>query len=507
MTDLLTAGDIIDLDREWKGRASSTFEADADALVALYDGQSRTVVYEFLATLRLGDKDNKAPPAPNLCRRLVDQLALTYRTPPTRRLMAGAEVLPDADPRAVAVARAYRAAHIDTAMRRADVLRACVRQSAVVLAEDHRLRRVGLRVYAPQHVYRVPRLTAADVVDQDQAVALRLGPNAFEVWQQTKDGTWRVSIEDTEGAPAGEQPYADTDGIAPYDSPPIVLTYDEDPLGRAWLAPDQARLDTLLNVSAMYCDLAYLVALETFTLKVAIGVDAYKMQKEVGPNKIITLPAGADFKMLAHSAQIGDAVLVSQAVLSALALAEGLAPNAFSKDRAELSGAALRAADRLLDARRVAQIPLAEAAEVELFRKLAAVHNTYASEWEVPPIDAGLELAVTFPEPSVPTDAEQEQRVAFNDLQAGLLSPVAYVQRRYGLPRDRALELIQSVADDRELLGWTRHAQPPGAVAGGPNAGLGPGSATMDPTATNIDGASNNEQASVVGSLARNAAP
>lgn len=504
----MNATQIIAHDRLWKDGTGTgmSFDFDAKSLLALFEGRSRLVVRAFIEKLQLGDKSNPSPPSPNLTRRLIEQLTVVYRTPPTRRLKRGRVLVEDEAPDAIAVADAYKRSRVDTAMRRADHLRTLLRQCVVVLCENHELKRVTMRVHPPQNVFRVPCVTSADCIDQDTAVAILLDGGVYEVWNHDAEG-WVVTIENDQGEfalPPEEQPYAETGGRVPFGVAPFVMLYDEDPVGRAWLPIDQSMLDSVLNVAAMYCDVVYLVAMETWTLKVAIGLDPYAAPTQGGPGKIISLPKGGDVKLLAHSPQIDDATRVIQEVLSGLALAAGLAPNAFALDRVEQTGAALRAAERFLDARRVGQVPMAQEAEIDLYRKFAAIHNANAGPWGRDPLPVDVELACTFAEPSIPSDPEQDQRVAMVDLQAGLASPVAYIQKKYGVSREQAFEILKSIPQDRVLVGWTPNAQPAGAAiaGGGPNAALGPASATKDPAATNLDPSSNNEQASAVGSVA-----
>lgn len=509
----MSAAAIISQDRLWKESISPGFDTDAGKLYQLFHGQSRNLMVEYLNQVQLGDKKNPRPPAPNLCRRLVEQLAVCYRTPPTRLLQNSAEeILAHDDPamRALVSRRdgVYRLMRFDTAMARADQIRSLNRQAVVVYCENQEQRRVNVRVHPPHCVFRVPDPNAADSIDADRAFAFlrtyHYDPklSVYEVWNRTPDG-WLVSVENGHGDMAGEAPYADSGGLVPFDELPVQILYDEDPVGQAWLPQDQSRLDALFNVGAMLADMVYLLSMECFTIKAAFGVDPNKPPTEVGPNKIINFPKGADLKILSHNPQIEKASTVIQEVLAALALSEGLAPNAFARDRSELTGAALRASNALLEQRRARQIALAVDFEAAAYRKIAAVHNAYAQAWDRPELDPSLELVAIFPEPSIPTDAVQAQQVRFKDLQAGFLSPLEYIQAERGVTREDAIEIAEQIRVDRAEFGMSEALQNPGAMVDGPNAAGGPGSAERTPGATNLDGASNNEQASVTGAVVR----
>lgn len=509
----MTAAAIIQQDRVWKESISPGFDADASKLYQLFHGQSRTMMVEYLQQVQLGDKKNPRPPTPNLCRRLVEQLAVCYRTPPTRLLQNSAEqILAHDDPamRALVSRRdgVYRLMRFDTAMARADQIRSLNRQSVVVYCENQEQRRVNVRVHPPHCVFRVPDPNAADSIDADRAFAFLRTYHydaklaVYEVWNRTPDG-WLVTVENGDGDLVGEAPYAESGGLVPFAELPVQILYDEDPVGQAWLPQDQSRLDALYNVGAMLADMVYLLAMECFTIKAAFGVDPNKPATEVGPNKILNLPKGADLKILSHNPQIDKASTVIQEVLAALALSEGLAPNAFARDRTELTGATLRASNALLEQRRSRQIALAVDFEAAAYRKIAAVHNTYAQAWDRPELDPSLELVAIFPEPSIPTDAVQAQQVRFKDLQAGFLSPLEYIQAQRGVTREDAIEIAEQIRADRAEFGMSEALQNPGAMVDGPNAASGPGSAEKTPGATNLDGSSNNEQASVTGAVVR----
>lgn len=510
----MSAAEIVAEDTLWKEAISPGFAEDAARLFAIYEGQGRKYYAEHQRKVQLGDKNNPRSTAPNLCRRLVNQISVCYRSPPTRMLFDSDEtLLQDDDPRVRALSSrrrgVYKLMGLDTAMQRADELRSLLRQSVIVYCENQERKRVTARVHTPQCLFRAPNPNSADSIDCDYAFAILLRDGSkpetqvYEVWNKIGESQWRVTIQCGTGDPARGyvQPYAEYGGVVPFAELPVQILYDEDPVGHAWLPQDQSRLDTLLNTGVMLSDMQYLVALECFTIKAAFGVDPYKPPTEVGPNKILNFPKGSDFKILSHNPQLEKASAVLQECLSMLALSEGLAPNAFARERQELTGAALRAADRILEYRRTKQVGLAVDFEAEAYRKIAAIHNEYAAEWGRPRLDETLDLLAVFPEPSIPSDAQQSQDVRFKDLQAGLMSPYEYLQAQRGISRDDAISIAEQIKADREDFGFSETLQAPGALAGGANAALGPGSASPVEGATNLDVQSNTAQASSVGAV------
>jgi hypothetical protein len=495
------------IDEQWKARLSLTFDSDSSELYQLWQHQSRSPVREFLRAAGLGNKLNARPPAPSLVCRLVDQLSTLYRTPPARQLVRDGVALADDAPEVQAMAAALRASRWDGVARRAEKLRTLLRQVIVVFAEHHSMQRVMPRIYAPHQIWRAPEATAADVLERDEAIVLvrrratKARDSEYEVWRREEAGerdVWRVSIENGDGERDHlAQPYDDTDGVV--DMLPMVLWTDDELAGEPWLPIPQSRLDTMQTVNALLCDVEYLAELEAHTVKAFFGFAPSEVPTEVGPGKAIaTQSTTARIEALEHKPQITAALEVVRTTLSMLALAEGLSPNAFDREQTALTGPALQSANALIDARRIEQLTGAAEFERAAWGKMSALHN--AQGWgSTLPADA--EMRATFASPRVPVDAKSEQDVAFRDMQAGLMSPVDYVQLRTGLTRSEALAFIDRIREDRRAFGWTQEVQPTGALVDGPSAAAGPGSATLNRDATNLDGQSNNEQASVVGAL------
>lgn len=503
----MTPEQIRQIDNAWKDRLSLTFDRDAAELYQLWQHQSRQPVRAFLRAAGLGNKSNDRPPAPSLVCRLVDQLSTLYRTPPARQLVRDGAPLDDDAPEVQAMAAALRAASWDGVARRAEKVRTLLRQVVVVFAEHHRLERVMPRIYAPHQIHRAPEATAADVIERDEAICLvrrtgsRPEESEYEVWRREEAGdrdVWHVSVENGHGERGGlAQPYEDREGVV--DMLPMVLWTDEVLAGEPWLAIPQSRLDTLMTVNALLCDVEYLAELEAHTIKAFFGFNPSEVPTDVGPGKAIaTSSSTARIETLEHKPQITAALDVVRTTLSMLALAEGLSPNAFDREQTALTGPALQSANALIDARRIEQLMGAAEFERAAWGKMAALHNAQAWGSTLP---ADAEMRATFASPRVPVDAKSEQDVAFRDMQAGLMSPIDYVQLRTGLTRGEALAFVTRIRADRAEFGWTQEVQPTGALVDGPSAATGPGSATLNPAATNLDVQSNNEQASAVGAL------
>lgn len=493
-------------DRRWK---PSGFDADAVTLAALAENRGRAATRTHLLTLGMGDPDNPRPISVGAIPRLMESLSVLYRVPAVR-LLKGADgrILPDDDPQAVAFAEMSRRMLLDSVWGLVDARRNIVRQCYLSFVESPR--GVQARVHWPYEVFRYVTPSAADDIDQDQAIAIEVmhGPteveSIFQVWSHEDDGSWRCWIVDGAGRRYGEQPYGD-DGRPPFDGLPLVLVPDSLMAGVACLPLPESRLDFALNVNALVNDLSFIVKNQAHSLKVMTSNDPKNAKPvEDGPDKMMVLPEGSDLRILQQAPAIGEINSTIAAQLSMLALSESLPPDAFSATRQIHTGTALKVAERDLEARRQRQVPITIEAERRAFEKMRSVHNAFAASMGVPRLGEELSLLVAFGTAWQPTDAREMQEAAFKDLAVGAQSIIGYLQERYRLDRSAAIDLYRQVQMDRAeypvALG-----QNPGAMVDGQLPALGEGSATpadaKTPGAFNPDIGTATEGASVTDAI------
>lgn len=494
-----TISEIKNEDEKWKP-GGEVFNRDAHSLANLFDHRGRALTYQHLKDVQMGDPDNLRPLCIGTIPRLTESLSVLYRVPATRRLKRGKDILADDDPQTEIYTEIVRRMSLDNVWQIVDAKRNLLRQCALVFVESTAHQSVQSRVFAPFEMYRYPTAAAADVIDEDEAIIFQIragaspADNIYQLWQHEPSG-WRLWIVDEAGTLHGEQPYGES-GIPPFAELPIVMVYDTLPAGLAYLPIPESRLDFALNINALANDLAYLVKLEAHTAKLIITDDKAGAPTEVGPNKVHILPQGSDMRNLAHSPQIEAVVSTITNELAMLALGEALPADYFSADRKIHTGPALKTAERDLEARRQRQAPLAVETERRAFKKIRAVHNAFAEEWDTEPLDERLTLVASFGRQWQPTDARELQEVSFKDLAIGATSMIAYLQERFNVDRPTAIDMFGQIQGDRAAYPVAQQ-QNPGALTEGPTPALGEGGAQKVPGAFNSDLATSTEGASI----------
>lgn len=508
MTSRIRIEDLKKRDERFK---PGNFAGDAIDLAALSENRGRAITYSHLRRVAMGDPDNSRPLCVGSIPRLQDSLSVLYRTPATRRLKRGREFLSDDSPDAEAFQEMSRRMLLDNVWQLVDARRNLTRQCAVSFTESHAHQSVQARVFWPFEVFRSPTPGAADIMDEDEAVAFQLVDSprpeecVYQLWQHEGDG-WRFWIVDGSDRLVGPQPYGES-GKPSFEGLPVVMVYDSLPAGAAWLPIPESRLDFALNVNALANDLAYLVKLEAHTLKVAITDDAAMAKPtSVGPDKLMILPGGSDMKLLAHNPQIAAVNDTIAHQLAMLAISESLPADYFARDRQVRTGPALKVAERDLESRRQRQSAPAQETERIAFAKYRAIHNAFASAWGVAPIAEDLTLSVSFNRQFQPTDAKDLQETWFKDLAIGAASIIGYLQERYNLDRPGAIELYEQIQEDRETF-VVAAQQNPAALVDGPNPAVGTEGAEKVPGALNPDVATSTDGASVTDAVMSGMSP
>ena len=473
---------ILDADRIEKEKAGSDFENDSKKLTKLYEGRGRQTVRDFIGGIGMGDPENQRPVAPNITARLIDSVAVLYASPATRLLKRNGVVLDDDHPDSVALAEATQRMELDAVMARADAYRQLLRQVIVMFAESDAHGSVVSRLFEPHNYARKVSPWAADLLEEDEAIAFRLafGSNdgdehpddLWEVWMHEDNGDWRVWRVNGDGDRTGHQPFGD-DGTSPFGLLPAVQLTDAVPMGRAYLPIPENRLDALLMASAIASDAAFIAKMEAHSLIVFHTEDTKGVQKiadEAGPNKAAVMAQDDRIEVHGHQSQLDSVNKTGDRMLSLLAISEGLPPDAMSSTRVIPNSAqAFKIANLDQQTRRQKQLQPTINTEARAYVK-------YARVWNIAIADAAqgrhalaedVELAVSFAQSWVPVDRGEHQEVAFKDIAASVLSVIDYRAEAYAETRPQAIASLERARVDNEQF---EPKQNPASMTAGPNA-------------------------------------
>lgn len=422
-----------------------------------YNDQSRSLTRTLLQANGQGVPDDARPLEINLLRRLVEQLATIYDRPPTRWLTdASGERISEQDPRHLLMTRVLKDMRYDLALRTMDRWRAIYRQVAVRFYPSDALGRVVPRLFPPQCVLRDVSNEVPDSMDADKSFALLIrggsgDAKVYEHWFR-RDGDWwfqQIDNEDNIYAPPQR---------ATYPLLPVVLVYDDYPAGQAWLSPHATRTSFLEKANLIANDLIELVRSQAHDQKVVTTNNTEDVPDEHGPGKVWALPRDATAAVLSSNPKIEASTEVLMAVLSLMLYSESLPLSMFNRDRTINTGAALKAEQAPLMARRSLQIPLAEADEADLYRRLRGVHNAhsrYATEvggrWGAAPLDEETELNAEVAPVEIPTETADQLNAGGRSLALGVASTIDLIMEMRSVPRTSAIAIYERVARDREL--------------------------------------------------------
>lgn len=450
----LTPAQIAKIDAEWKWSVDARFTEDALRLGALFEDRGRETIRAHLRSIGMGDKHNGDPIQVGTMQRLMESISVIYQQPASRTLVYDEEpARPDS-----AEMRAFRAMArrmlLNQVWSQVDRRRNLFRQCVVLFAESLSHRTVTSRLYEPYNVIRAPSAGAADMLDEDDAIAFcirwheREEERWWQLWQHEDDDTWRCWNVTSDGKMLPRQPYDDA-GAPPFDGLPAVMVTDEILMGRAWLPIPQVRLSLALNIAAVANDVQLLVKHEGHTQTVVKTSDPGAVPDRVGADQTWKVPVDADVLKLATSPKIEEAGQTTERWLAMLALSESLPVDAFSRNRQVLTGASLMAAERDLERRRIRTTPLAAAEEALAFRKYGAIWNYYAREFDAVPVDVDADLYCSFAQPTAYQDIAQAQQVSMRELALGTESMIGHFAMMRRLGPDEARVEWQRVQAER----------------------------------------------------------
>lgn len=455
MAAIRTPAEIIALDRVDKDAVAPGLERDAMRLQALYDQAGRDVVIKHLRSIGMGDRVNTDPVQVGTIPRLIEELSTLYEQPATRTLMRGREALAHDDPQSEAFRDLATRMQLDQVWTHVDHMRNLMRQCILSFAESVAHKSVVARVFQPYNAHRVTTPGVADIIDEDDAIALCIRwaeapeDRIYEVWTHHDDDSWTCHHVTHDGRRMPRQPYGD-EGRPAFDGLPMVNVTDALLMGRPWLPVPQGRLGSSLNVDAVANDTQYLVKQEGHTLTTVTTSDPQGVPDRVGPDQVWKLPADADAKKLANSPKIAESSEVADQQLAFLALGESLPLNTFSRTASVSTGAALKVQERVLRRRQSRQAQLAAEIEGRAFARYRAVANAYADKLGFTPIDEDLTLMVTFQQSGAQVqDLAEAQRVSLTEVAAGSKSMLEHMANMRGISLDEARVLWPQVQEMR----------------------------------------------------------
>lgn len=502
---------LIERDRELKG--GPEFDEESINLTNIYQGQARALTRKWLKDMGQGDPDNIKPFQTKLLKRLIHTAAVTYATPPTRRLEVDGIGMPDE--MQARVEKSYR--KTDRGLKQGDRWRTVLGQSVIFFSPSHRERRTNVRIFQPHNVLRDVDDSHADQISSDQQVAFRIKVDeddptrsVFYYFVQVKEGIWDAFRVNG----AGELIDDDRDalypnGEVPFDGAPFVMIYDEDPEGSAYVPIDETRTAFALGQNVVLNEVMYLLKQEAHTVLYGSGfTNTQDLPDKWGAGAFWGFEdPEASIQPVNLNPKLTESIAISRHIAEVFCAGEGLPADYFLASRKYESGAAGRLRQQDLEARRQDQQQDALETEEAIFVIKRAIENTYASQWKVKRIPEEAELAVELGRPWQPVDLAELQKTYAFDMSIGVASGIDYMMERDRSTYAQAVKKWEKTQIDREKYPLREN---PAAILGGQKSANGEGSATpieQDASSINPNRAASNEEASTVGAARKGLRP
>jgi len=461
--------DLAGLRKADEARKPTNADVEWIRLNQFYEDAARAQIVSRLKELGVGLRDNARPLEINLLRRIIDRIAVVYDQSPNRFLVDStggrrAEDSPDHK----SMLRALRLAQYDLAWRRADKLRSLMRQVVLRFSPSDARGACVLRIFEPFNVVRDPSPDAPDELDSDRRFALLLqgdplstteSEQLWEYWER-RDDRWHMAWVDKAGQLVADQPLDrradksgppsfDVDLVSPYAELPCQVVYDEYSGGRSWLPPPSSRTAWVECINALGNDLWALVVNQAHTDRFFKTDDTTAIPSKKGPGQAAAVPADTDIVDMSPNPAIDESRKLLDGYVKLWSVTEDLPVDEFL-NRQTATGAALKASERALQARREAQVLLVPEDERRAYRRLRGVWNVHAATWNTKELADGLDLEVEIPEIRQPVDQRELLEGHAKSQALGSKSTIDLIQAETGASRAAAIRIYERVALDRE---------------------------------------------------------
>ena len=449
---------------------------DAQTLVKYYDDDAVDLTRQLL------DLNDRTPVTSNIMKRVVDTLSVTYDQPPARRLITADMILPDSDDLVLLMEAILKASGYDAHFKRIDSLRTLLGTVArrTYAVDIHS--RLAYRTYLPYDVYRLPTAGFEDDITQDEAVALKLMDDRFELWERNADG-WVMFITKANGEVVSE-PFG-PDGISPYDVLPIQLINDQPSEGRAFMPLKKSRISFQETINRMLNAVPEMIDYQAYDQMVAKVADPSLLTNlETGPKTLSVMAPEDDLIAVQRSPAITESGDAIDRFIEKWLISENIPIDYFRGSSNLQTGAALRAQLWPLKERRDQLQPLVISEQTQAFEIIRSIWNVHAADWGMSELPMSIDINIQVTDIPIPIDEDTLRDIGFREIAAGLNSTIMYLQRKHQIGRIAAIDMFEQIQVDNSQY---EPAQSTNALVDGPPEALGDGSASLDEDAFDPD--------------------
>jgi hypothetical protein len=341
----------------------------------------------------------------NLVRKIINQLAQVYRTPPARTIEGGS------DKDKTIYKEIMEQCQIDTRMKVASRFAKLLK--TILLRPVWRNNRLDLDILTGDFVDVITGDTPEQLLEvliTDYGPSGKIEDVTFSHWTAE---SWRRLDHNGNILEQAENPY----GVLPF-----LPVFDYPPTGSTFWLPGGSDLFSIAEaVNLKLTDLLHLLAQQSFGVGFIKGSSG-GANLRVDPGTMIELPENGEIGFRSQEAQIGEVVNAIDKLVKWACVSQGLSAASMSTDLSDRQSGYAKTIDLLeMSESRQDDLPLWRNYEKQLFQLMRVVWNTHNPTKK---LSDSCTLAIDFSDPR-PAASPKEQAEAWDmQLAMGVISPV-----------------------------------------------------------------------------------
>ena len=236
----------------------------------------------------------------------------------------------------------------------------------------------------------------------------------------------------------------------PYKIPPFIPLFDYPPPSSAfWLPGGEDLISLQETINLKLTDLNYLISCQSFGVGYIKGSQGGANLK-VDPGSLVELPENGEIGFESQKAQIKEVVEAIDKLIKWGCVSHGLSAASMSTDASEASGLSKLVDKSELTEMRQDDVALFRGYEKQIFNVMRTVHNTHSSQ----KLSESATLSIDFADPKQKLSDKEQAQADDLKIAQGVLSPVDILMRDNPdlESREDALAHLMKIKEENRLL-------------------------------------------------------
>lgn len=389
------------------GAANTLRKQEALKRLDLYHDDQADYVFEALEQL-FSDPSAMLQTHLNIVRKIINQLAMTYKAPPTRIIEGAGQ---DQERYNLMAEQC----DLDVKLRQASRYLKLLKN--VLIRPVWRNGAMALDVLTPNVIDVACDLSPEDLTDvllTNYPTSGKLDEIEFSHW--TAEFWRRLDY----------QGYTLEEEDNPYKILPFVSCFDYPPRDDFWLTGGQDLISLQISVNVKIVDLLHLLQMQAFGVGWIKGAPGGG-QLKVDPGSLVELPEDGELGFASQKARISEMVSAIDKLVKWAVVSQGLSAASMSTDLTDRQSGTAKQLDQLeMNESRLEDTATWRKIEKELFAVMVAVWNYHNPRKK---ISTSAKLSTDFADPRPEADPKAQAEADDLRLGQGTLSPVDIIMR------------------------------------------------------------------------------